>query len=84
SDWETPTAKYLHLRSTDLQPYGKIADFLRKRLSDCNLKLNQPGICIYMVKGLYPTAILYAVFLGLATTGLLAWKKTIAPQPERA
>ena len=42
------------------------------------------AIGIYMVKGLYPTAILYAVFLGLATTGLLAWKKTMAPQPERA
>ncbi|MCI0529485.1 MAG: nicotinamide riboside transporter PnuC, partial [Nitrospira sp.] len=32
---------------------------------------------IYTVKGLYLTTGLYAVFLGLATSGLFAWKKTL-------
>jgi nicotinamide mononucleotide transporter len=36
---------------------------------------------IYLAKQLYLTAGLYAVFLGLATLGLLQWKKTLAASP---
>lgn len=31
------------------------------------------AIGIYLTKGLYPTAVLYALFLGLAATGLIVW-----------
>ena len=34
------------------------------------------SVGIYLAKGLYPTAGLYAVFLGLAAGGLLAWAKS--------
>lgn len=37
------------------------------------------AIGVYATKGLYPTAILYAVFLALATWGLCAWLKSIRP-----
>ncbi len=33
------------------------------------------AIGIYIVKGLYPTAVLYALFLCLATTGLVVWAR---------
>ncbi|MCP5425923.1 MAG: nicotinamide mononucleotide transporter [Gammaproteobacteria bacterium] len=40
------------------------------------------SIGIYLVKGLYPTAVLYMAFLGLATLGFFAWRKTLpALQP---
>ena len=32
---------------------------------------------IYAVKGLYPTSVLYGLFLILATLGFLAWRKTM-------
>ena len=35
------------------------------------------SIGIYGVKGLYLTMGLYVIFLGLATGGLLAWKKEL-------
>ncbi len=31
------------------------------------------AIGLYLVKGLYPTAVLYLLFLAMASTGLLAW-----------
>jgi nicotinamide mononucleotide transporter len=36
-------------------------------------------IGMYIYKDLYPTAFLYAVFLGLAAMGHLQWKKSLAP-----
>jgi len=33
------------------------------------------AVPLYFSRGLYPTAILYAVFLALATTGLVAWSR---------
>jgi nicotinamide mononucleotide transporter len=33
---------------------------------------------IYLAKALYPTALLYAVFLGLAVRGLVAWRRSLA------
>jgi nicotinamide mononucleotide transporter len=40
------------------------------------------SVGIYLVKGLYPTSGLYLVFLGLATMGFFAWKKTLGkPEP---
>jgi nicotinamide mononucleotide transporter len=41
---------------------------------------------MYVVKGLYPTAGLYAVFLALAVAGHLAWRKSLRteePAPPR-
>jgi nicotinamide mononucleotide transporter len=41
---------------------------------------------MYVVKGLYPTAGLYAVFLVLAVAGLVAWRKSLTaaePEPPR-
>ncbi len=32
---------------------------------------------MYLAKHLYPTALLYAVFLGLAAAGLVAWRKSL-------
>jgi nicotinamide mononucleotide transporter len=43
---------------------------------------------MYVYKGLYPTALLYAVFLILAIMGLIEWRKSlardraVAPHPE--
>ncbi len=34
------------------------------------------AIGLYVTKGLYPTAVLYALFLGLATAGLVAWRQS--------
>jgi nicotinamide mononucleotide transporter len=34
------------------------------------------SIGLYLAKGLYPTAVLYAVFLGLATHGWFAWRNS--------
>lgn len=40
------------------------------------------AIGLYLVKALYPTAVLYAVFLILATLGFFAWRQTLsAPAP---
>lgn len=36
------------------------------------------AIGIYVNKGLYPTAALYALFLGLAMTGLIVWSRAFA------
>jgi nicotinamide mononucleotide transporter len=42
---------------------------------------------MYIYKGLYPTALLYAVFLGLAIMGLIEWRRShardhaVAPHP---
>ena len=38
------------------------------------------AVPLYWWKGLYPTAILYLVFLGLAVAGLLSWKRTLAQE----
>ena len=40
--WNPPTAKYLNSSSADRKSQGKIAGFLKKCFSDCNLKLHQP------------------------------------------
>lgn len=46
------------------------------------------AIGLFAVKGLYPTAALYAVFLVLAITGLLQWRRAannvVSTQPIRA
>jgi nicotinamide mononucleotide transporter len=40
------------------------------------------AVGIYLAKELYPTAILYSLFLVLATTGLFAWRKSYRnPRP---
>lgn len=39
-------------------------------------------IGMYIFKGLYPTAFLYAVFLVLAAMGYFEWKKSLAPARE--
>jgi nicotinamide mononucleotide transporter len=36
------------------------------------------AIGVYLVKGLYPTAVLYVVFLVLATIGFFAWRQTLS------
>lgn len=38
------------------------------------------SVGIYLTKELYPTSILYLVFLGMATAGLLAWRKDLCQQ----
>ena len=54
-----------------------VAQFLlaRRRLESWPvwITVDVLAIGIYLVKGLYPTAVLYIVFLGLATTGLIVW-----------
>jgi nicotinamide mononucleotide transporter len=56
-----------------------IAQFLlsRRRLENWLLWIcvDVLAIGLFTVKGLYPTAALYAVFLGLATTGLVLWTR---------
>lgn len=37
------------------------------------------SVPLYVVRGLYPTAALYAVFLGLCVLGLRAWTRELAP-----
>jgi nicotinamide mononucleotide transporter len=39
------------------------------------------AIGIYYAKGLYPTLILYIVYLGMATAGYFTWKKKCLPTP---
>ncbi len=39
------------------------------------------AVGIYLYKGLYLTTGLYAIFLGLAVTGLVAWKNSIRETP---
>ena len=41
------------------------------------------GIGVYQAKGLYVTAGLYAVFLVLATCGLIAWARTVNVERTR-
>ncbi|HJE71491.1 nicotinamide mononucleotide transporter, partial [Pseudomonas oryzihabitans] len=36
---------------------------------------------LFYYKGLYPTAILYAVFVGLAAYGWLDWRRALATAP---
>ena len=40
-------------------------------------------IGIYLYKGLYLTSLLYCLFLGLAITGFMTWKKTMEKEPIR-
>ena len=42
------------------------------------------AIAVYIYKGLYPTAGLYLVFLGLCVIGLEQWKKSMHPQNVEA
>jgi len=44
------------------------------------------SIPLYGVRGLYPTALLYALFLALCVVGLRAWRRELlaAPVVERA
>jgi nicotinamide mononucleotide transporter len=40
------------------------------------------AVPIYFSKGLYPTTVMYLIFLGLATSGLISWWKSYAkPAP---
>ena len=39
------------------------------------------AVGLYTLKGLYPTAGLYSVFLVLAVTGLVQWKRSLERQP---
>lgn len=39
------------------------------------------SVGIYAVKGLYPTMVLYAVFLGLATWGFVRWRESERARP---
>jgi nicotinamide mononucleotide transporter len=39
--------------------------------------VNFVSLILYFSRGLYPTVILYAVYLGMSFVGLKAWKKTI-------
>lgn len=39
---------------------------------------------IYVVKGLYLTAVLYAIFLGLCVLGLVEWRRSLTAGGERA
>jgi nicotinamide mononucleotide transporter len=41
------------------------------------------GVGVYQARGLYLTAALYAVFLVLATYGLIAWSRTLAAESRR-
>lgn len=38
------------------------------------------GVGVYFAKGLYPTTVLYAVFLGMAIAGWLAWRRSYRMQ----
>ncbi len=42
------------------------------------------AVGLYAVKGLYPTAALYGVFLALAVIGLVQWKRSLARQLQPA
>jgi nicotinamide mononucleotide transporter len=37
------------------------------------------SIPLYVVRGLYPTAVLYALFLALCIVGLRAWRRELQP-----
>jgi len=53
---------------------------MAKKILECWviwLTVDVLAIGIYTVKALYPTTVLYAVFLILATMGLFAWKRTL-------
>jgi nicotinamide mononucleotide transporter len=45
--------------------------------------VNFVSAVIFVIKGLYPTVILYIVYGAMSFTGLVAWKKTI-PHPQAA
>jgi nicotinamide mononucleotide transporter len=40
-------------------------------------------IAMFIFKHLYPTAVLYAAFIGACTLGLVQWRRTITPVPQR-
>jgi nicotinamide mononucleotide transporter len=42
------------------------------------------AVGVYVARGLYPTAVLYAVFLVMAGAGFLAWRKSWREENERA
>jgi nicotinamide mononucleotide transporter len=54
----------------------------RKRLESWWLwiSVDAVAIAVYLYKGLYLTTVLYAVFLGLAITGLTAWRDSMSEQ----
>jgi nicotinamide mononucleotide transporter len=40
--------------------------------------VNAASVMIFVVRGLYPTVILYAVYLVMSFTGLKVWKRSIS------
>jgi nicotinamide mononucleotide transporter len=53
----------------------------RKRLDSWYfwIAVDVVAVGIYLYKGLYLTTGLYAIFLGLAVTGLMVWRRHIRP-----
>jgi nicotinamide mononucleotide transporter len=41
--------------------------------------VNALSIPLYLVKGLYPTMLLYTILLGMAVIGWLQWKARLTP-----
>ena len=42
------------------------------------IAVDSVGVGMYLHQRLYPTAALYTVFLGLAVSGLVAWRRSLA------
>jgi nicotinamide mononucleotide transporter len=76
----------LHLYTDSTLPFGDatvaalsvIAQYLmaQRRLESWAvwITVDLLSISIYLTKGLYPTALLYGLFLAMATIGLLSWR----------
>ena len=46
--------------------------------------VNFVSMALFIIKGLYPTVILYAIYGIMSFAGLTAWKKTISVKPEKS
>jgi nicotinamide mononucleotide transporter len=42
------------------------------------------AVGVYLTRGLYPTSVLYFVYLGLAVAGWRAWRQSLGPRPQSA
>ena len=77
--WARFTDAALPYWDTSILVFSIIAQFLlaRRRLENWLVWIGVDVIAIgvYWAKGLYPTSVLYAVFLVLATVGYFTWRK---------
>lgn len=48
------------------------------------IAVNAASVIIFIARGLYPTVILYAVYLAMSFAGLKVWRKSISEEPRAA